>query len=420
VDIRKSKIFNGMLYITLAGAILFTNGNTSLCNTKSAADVLVAVRKPGSEATPEEVKSATARLEKALSDCKDNYLSFRIRYEIGVLHFKAHMMTESKSTFLQIASDPNCPEIIRICGLNMTGQISRLTKEDDEAIKTFGQVANSLEQKLIGNKNNTIYAALAKLRCLALLSRAEIYEQQQDYANSINEYTHLLRILHQNESGGLLSQYGPLATDRISQLCLRQKNFDEYIKCVETLTADYPQYYRTPIIKLEAECVKLLKSNPTAFEFAMGSFPAPVYLISYIKDSKNETLGQKLADRFDVLCKQYPNTYGGILLKYHYAWLLDALDEKDKAAEIFDQISSAETGQIDDKFGGKTIIETVQEYAKIQSAIMLAEKADYVNALQILGKLKTHPDKSHLSVLAESVGKNIETLKREIPKNEKK
>ena len=112
--------------------------------------------------------------------------------------------------------------------------------------------------------------------------------------------------------------------------------------------------------------------------------------------------------------------YGGILLQYHYAWLLDTLGEKNKAAEIFAMISAARIPNNGDKPREKAILETVAEYAKIQLAILLGERADYTEALRILNTMRTHPDKSHISELAKSVGKNLETLKREVPENENK
>ena len=68
----------------------------------------------------------------------------------------------------------------------------------------------------------------------------------------------------------------------------------------------------------------------------------------------------------------------------------------------------------------KAIAETVREYAKIQYAIMAGEKADYNEALKVLGSMRSHSDNSHISELAESVAKSIEILKREIPKDENK
>ena len=126
-----------------------------------------------------------------------------------------------------------------------------------------------------------------------------------------------------------------------------------------------------------------------------------------------------IANKLDGLCKEDSNTYGGILLQYHYAWLLDTLGEKDKAAEILAWISSTDIVETDLKSWQKVIVETTQEYAKIQYAVMLGERTDYIEALKVLSSLRTHSE-SYISELAKSVSESIQTLKREVPKNENK
>jgi hypothetical protein len=66
-------------------------------------------------------------------------------------------------------------------------------------------------------------------------------------------------------------------------------------------------------------------------------------------------------------------------------------------------------------------IESIQEYAKIQYAIMSGEKSDYKQALRVLGSLQPNSDNPHISELAKSVTESIQILRREVPvsKNEK-
>jgi len=393
----------------------------SLATGKTPAEVLTATYRSPAAITPAEAKSAIAGLEKVLADCKDSYLAFRIRYRIGVMYFRAGMMGKSKVRFLQTANDLKCPEFIRACSFNMIGQISRLGAENKEALEAFNQVANLLEQRLSAGKEYTPNPALTKLWCSALLNRAEICELQQDYTASITEYNRLLRALSQSENKDMLDQYAPLASDRISQLYLRQGDIDKYIELAESLTGDYSEYYQTPVIRLESECVKFLKSISANLEFLNdGSFGAPAHVIAYLKGSKSGTSAQHIVAQLDRLCKEYRNTCGGILLQYHYAWLLDALGEEHKAAEVFARIFSNDIADTNNKSQKKAIVETVQEYAKIQYAIMAGEKADYKEALRVLGSLRSHPDKSHISELAKSVIKSIQILKREVPKDENK
>ncbi len=341
-------------------------------------------------------------------------------YGTGVIYFKAGMQDDAKAAFRQTAGEANCPELIRICCFNMTGQISRLQGNGKEALEAFEQAAKLLEPLLSGGKEHNTNPEFVRLLCSVLFARGEIYEAQENYSQSINEYNRLIQILRQNGNSEISGRYIPPAGDRISQVYLRMGDVNSYIKNTEGLSADYPQYYRIPVIKLEMECVKFLKGHSVNLDSLKGSFSAPAQLIAYFKDSKDSNSAQQITAVFDNLCKEHSTSYGGILLQYHYAWLLDTLGEKNKAAEIFARISTARIPDNGDKPREKAILETVAEYAKIQLAILLGERADYTEALRILSTMRIHPDKSHISELAKSVGKNLETLKREVHENEKR
>jgi hypothetical protein len=420
MDIRKTASCSRSLvfYLSLAIVIMLTAEEVSPTEAKTPAEVLIATYRSPHATAPAGAKSAIAELERALANCEDAYLAFRIRYRIGVMHFRAGMIGASKAGFLQIANDPKCPELIRACSFNMIGQISRLRAENKDALEALGRVADLLEQRLSIGRGYAPNSTMAKLWCSAFLSRAEIYELQRDYAASITEYSRLLHALSQSKSEHMQSQYAPLANDRMSQLCLRQGDTDRYTELAEALTGRYPEYCRTPIVRLELECVKFLRSVSPKLEFPHGSFSAPAHVIAHLKRSDDGTSPQSVVDKLNGLCKEYRNTRGGMLLQYHYAWLLDTLGEKRKAAEVFARIFSNDAVNANSKSEEKVIAETVQEYAKIQYAIMAGEKADYREALKVLSSLKAHPDKSHLSELAESVTKGVQTLIREVPRNE--
>ena len=416
MDIQKSGNCKVLFCLALVAAVVLIAVGISFAETRDATEALIKTYTLAPAVTPAEIEQAIAGLENVLSDCVDSYPAFRTRYRMGVLYFKAGMMEASKSEFLQIANDPECSELIRACSFNMVGQISRLKGKDEDALEAFDRVANLLEQRLAVDNKKAVESGTAKLWCSAVFGKAEIYELQRDYAASIAEYNRLHRILDENENNDMLSKYAVLANDRISQLYLRLGDADKYIRFAQALTADYPKYCRTPIIKFEIECVRFLKNLRADFGFANGSFIGPACLIAYLKDSKDKTSAQQISSKLDTLCKEYPGSYAGILLNYHYAWLLDTLGEEEKAIEILARISSSDIVDSNNNFWEKAIAETIQEYAKTQYAIMLSEKADYAEALRVLSSLRTHPGQSHLSELAKSIRKSIKILKREAPK----
>lgn len=392
----------------------------SLADTKTAVKTLVDTYKFSDVIAPPEAESAIADMKRVLDDSKDNYLAFRIKYRIGVIYFRAGKTVNSEDEFRNIAEDPKCPVTIRACSLNMIGQISRLRGENEQALNAFNKLIDVLKQLISSDKEHASNFAMTKLWCSSVLSKAEIYELQRNYAAGINEYSRLLGLLSQTKDSGMFGRYTPLANDRMSQLFLRQGDTDKYMKLAKVLTKTYPKYPRAPIVGLELACVEFLNSVSANTEFTSGSFTAPARMIALIKSS-NETIPvQNIVNKLQRLCSEYQDIEGSNLLQYHYAWLLDALGDKDKAAEIFARISSNNGVNSRDEPGGTAVAKSIQDYATIQYAIMAGEKTDYKDALRALSGLRTHPSKSHISELAESITKGIETLKREVPSNDNK
>jgi tetratricopeptide (TPR) repeat protein len=420
MDTRKNENSAGsiLFYLALAALVFVGRPRISCAETQTPAAVLTATYSlPGSISTAQ-AESQVVRLEESLAKCNDSYLAARIRYRMGVMYCKAHLLEKAEARFSQIADDTKCPEIIRACSLNMVGQTSRMLGRDLAALDAFNRVAAPAENRLSPNNTGTAGSVSEKLACAALTSRGEILEAAGDYKGAVAEYARLIEVLKGSKDQELLTSYGPTANDRISQLYLRQDNVDEYLKAVARLCEDYPQYYRTPVARFEAECVRFLKRLSADSQFVNGSVDAPALAIGCVKDSKKGTQGQELVSALERSCRGHPGAYGEILLQYHHAWLLDALGRKDEAIEILARIRSADVFDADDKSSKSLILQTIQDYARIQSAIMLGEKADYTEALRVLGTLGKHPEESHISVLASSVSEGLQILRREAPGNE--
>lgn len=416
MDIQKNGSYSLIFHFALLGIVLGIAEGASLAGARGTTKVLITSYDITQNITTAEAESVVADLEEALANCEDDYLAFRLKYRIAVIYFRACMMDASKARFLQIVDDPKCPEIIQACSSNMIGQISRLIGHDKEALEIFDKTANLLEQQFSLGIEDAVYSTLMELWMSALFSRAEIFETQQDYASAIIEYERLLEKVNQNKKG----QFGHAASvnDRLSQLYLRRGDIGKYVTLAQGLAIDYPKYYRTGIVKFEIECVKFLKSVSADLDLANGSFNAPACTIAYLRNSRDVGSAQDIVDKLDKLSKEYANSYSGILLGYHYAWLLDALGERSKAMDMFVQISSNDCLGANDKSCQITVAETIQKYAKIQHAIMLGERANYSEALHVLDSLITHQSESHISKLAESVSKGIQTLKREVHTDE--
>jgi hypothetical protein len=294
----------------------------------------------------------------------------------------------------------------------------RLEGKDAEALNAFDQVVALLKRPSASHRQVAADPVSAKLLRSALLGRAEICQVAGNYAAGIVEYNHLLGGPGRKKEDNLAGPAAPLVIDRMSQLYLTEGNITRYTELAEELVRDYPAYYRTPLVKLEVVCVRHLKtaSNPESIE---GAFAVPARVLAHIKASGDTALARRVADELEKLCKEYPsNSYAGVLLHYHYVWFLDALDDKDKAVEILKQIASVSVAGAVPEANRRKIIETIQNYARIQSAIALAEQARYREALELVGTVRTNPDGPHVSELATSVTECIQILRREVPKNE--
>ncbi len=411
MDIRRNINLNKLVYLVL----ICVTPNPS--EGASARSITTDQKPPSSKITFQEASQTIDRLEKTPKACEKSYAYFESKYRLGLSYFKAHMMSEAKTEFLQITNDPNCPEIIHIFGLNMAGQISRLMGENNDALEVFDQLLKIVEQ----SSSNTLFVnpVLVKLGCCALIARAEIYDFNRNFDLSIAQYNRLLSFLNRNQDTNLLNHYKPFVSDRISQLLLKNGDFEKYWNSAQTLTTTYPHYYRTPVIKLEMECTSLLKTIDPNSSFSDGSFESPAQTIFYFKNSQDQIRARPFMNKLQMLCGEYQNTYGDILLRYHYAWLLDTFDEKNEAAKTFEQVFSADILNAN-KLESKAIIETVKNYARIQYVILLKEKGDYREALNALPILETQSNNSHLTEITNSVRRNVQTFMREVLRNETK
>jgi len=418
MGIRKNEVFRILLCMFFFRVTEVVRPESCVADTKSAVAVLASTYHPSASVTVSQAKASIAALEKAVAECGDALLTFRIKYRIGVLSFRAEMFDAAKARFAALAKDSKCPALIRISSYNMVGQISRLAGENMEALAAFNDVVKVASQELSAVRKDEHKGVLGEVLQAALFGRAEIYELNREYGASIGEYERLLGMLDKRTCNKSLCDYTMMVRNRISQLHLRQGDVEKYMEVAKGIVTSDTEYGRRAIVELEMVCVKVLKGVDSSMEFSNGSFETPAKVIAYVKAQELKAMAASIIDKVGKLCKRYTDGFGAMVVSYHYAWLLDAVGERDEAAKIFGRISSGEIGKVGGEMCNEAIARTVVQYAKIQYAIMLGESGNYREALGVLSGVLPVGEKTHISGLTESVSESIRILKRELGENE--
>ena len=82
-------------------------------------------------------------LAQALADCRDPLLKARIRYQMGILCFKGGMTDRALQVFQTVSDEKDYPALVRLCSLNMLGQIHRLLGADTQSMDAFHTASHS-------------------------------------------------------------------------------------------------------------------------------------------------------------------------------------------------------------------------------------------------------------------------------------
>lgn len=409
MDTQKKESYKKIIAFTLL-LIMAICLNASAQSTEPAR-VLIDSYELSDKLTPETAEEAISELSNALALCADNTLKFRIEYRIAMVYFKAGELEKSVSCFEKITQSAECPDMVKLCSFNMAGQTYRMQAKDDKALGAFEELIKLSETFAGKEPNQPTGTAVLKLAATAGFSKAEIYRYNQNYDSEIAEYKRIIELVKKP------SDYVPAALDRMSQAYLIEGKIEDYNQTAIKLIEEYPDYYRTPLVKLEEQAVKILKQKNASIEFEKASLDAPARLIALVKDSSDEQFRKKTASVFKELYEQYKKGYGGILLGYHWGWVLDATGRHDQAALIFEQICKQAEMIDSDKPGIAHVIDTLTEYAKLQQAFIYGEENKYREGLELVYSLKPDPNDVHMQNLSDSIEKALQTLKREVPKD---
>ena len=402
--------------IVFVALLILASGFTALGDENPAAQILIDSYKLPDQITLEAAEKTISELKHAIILCTDGNLRFRIEYRIGILYFKAGELAKAVGCFSTIVPTADCPDLLKLCSYNMTGQIYRMQAEDDKSLEAFEKLIELSKKILTEDPNHGNPAFVVKLAVTAGFAKAEIYQYNQEYDSAISEYKRIITGLGSNKSPEA-DGYASLALDRMSQLYLIKDKIEDYNQASGELIEKHLGYYRAGIIKLENEAVKMLKKKDTSAVFPLGGFEAPARLIAFIKDSNDSEIKSTTTTLLKDLCRQYRQSYAGILLGYHYAWLLDTVGEQRKAVEVLDDICKQAASINPDMPNTALVISTLTDYAKLQKVVILGEDNKYQEALKIVDTIKPDPNNAHLLNFADSIKKAFETLRREVPKD---
>ena len=360
----------------------------------------------------DEIPKEIELLQKRLKRCTDRDNATKIKYRIGLLYFKDGKLDRAESIFDVIANDKDVPLLVRICGLNMSAQTARLIGDDRRTLENFDKLIHLCKRNVSDNQNKD---ALEYMHCNALVSKAELYELRQKYNLAIEQCRLLLEFLSDKENETLTPKFGPPAYERLAKLNLRQGNYESYYEAIANIKNKFPEYKRMPIRELEAESVRLIADSDLVQNWSRKSSQASAIVAGTLVIEADKDYQKKIAHTFETLCKKYKESDWSILLNYHYAWLLDSINDDDMASVVLDKIYSANS---ETQFKGTLadFVPTLKAYAAIQNAIILAERQEYKKALNVLGKIELSSNNKHLSKLKESVIKSTRILRMEDPK----
>jgi len=413
MDTQKKDSYRKIICILM---LILAIGLNAYAEEKQPAQVLIDSCQLPEKITKETAEKTISELNEALALCTDNTLKFRIEYRVGMIYFKSDDFSKAIDCFEKINQASDCPDLIKLCSFNMAGQIYKMQAKDDKALGAFENLIELSQKFLTHDPNQENPASVLKLVIASGFAKAEIHQYNQEYDPAINEYKRIITCINSHKIADI-NNYASLALDRLSQLYLVKARIEDYNQTAVELTKDYPNYYRTAIVKLELESVKLLKQKDASAVFPRGGFDAPARLIGLIKDGNDKELMDNTSLLLRNLYNQYHQSYSGILLGYHYAWLLDTMGEQKEAVKILEAIYQDADKVNTDGSNIRQITNVLIDYAKFQQAVIFGEENKYREALEIIYSLKSYPNDTHMRNLSDSIENALQTLKREVPKD---
>ena len=355
------------------------------------------------------------KLQQAGQTCNDGLLKKRIQYRIGILFFKTQDLQRAYNCFDQIAKDTDCPPELQLAGINMAAQTARMLARDELTLNHYNKLmqqaidaAKTANQKI----SNTM---LEKLYLASVFGKAEIYTFQGKHNQAGEVYQKAIEDLQADIFNDGL-KYLPDLYDRFSQVCLKTEKTQQYADTVSIITKQYADYPRCNLIQLESFAVQFLEENKIKPDYSNGSLEAPAQLILYVKEHKESPAIERINAVLQQLSGNRQRDRYDWLLSYHYAWLLDTVGQKEMACKFFDEmIAEIEAST---EIRADYLAQTILNYSKLQKSLINGEREQYKQGLECIASLEPITKDTHIGQLADSIRNSLETLKREVPKDE--
>jgi len=412
MDIQKNEVCK--VYLTIAFFLLVTN--MLVANDQDALSVL---KKSYQVTTENEQKAVIQKLQGLCGNCKNKELQSRIQYRIGIMLFKSGNFKRAHKQLVGIASNAVSTSRIELASINMIAQIERMQGHDRQALEYYDQLIKNILDARKDASGDKSMQMLEKLYISSVFAKAEIYTFQKKSIEARKEYQNAI-IFFEKALLESKRKYIPVLCDHISQLALKIGDIKGYKEYSKIIINDYPAYNRLPLMKLESLVIRFFESKKIKQDYTNGSTELPVQLIRYVKEVGNsENLGE-IESYFKKCCEQKNANKNLWLIKYHYAWFLDAIGKKERAGHLFDDIISEinlnTAAQDDGK--GSYVKERLLNYSKLQKALLSGENKQYKEGLEYLASIQNDTKDTHVAELADEMRNSLEILKREVPINE--
>lgn len=396
-------------HVTMAVLLLGLSVAATLPATCRAEAALAKVCSVNGPIRPEQAKAYARELDEMAKVSSAIDTRQRLAYEKGLIFFHGALLEEALAVFEAIVSDGDCKGQVRLFSLNMLAQVARLRGREDLALEAFAQLIASLEEH---GKEADLGDVHAKLLYSAHLSRGEIYEKRHDLIHAMQEYESLQAAYENLGSLGNMVREKALLADKVSQHYFKTRQFEKYRSSAEQILHRFPEYYRSGLVELEFACLKQVQQQLLDTGTVKEAHQLPPYLVEHLRagDKRNGNLKALFKD----LSHKYRGTYAGVIILYHYAWVLDALEENREAAAILGGMAKMMVPHQDLNQGQLRILSTLREYANLQHAILLSEAGRYSDAKKVLEVLDTGSLGSHLTEMRDTVGEALTVLKREV------